>query len=71
MKSGRWRTHLRSATKPDDEVIAPSFIAFEANRRELIRFPETYGVYREARAEYDRTASGPRVRISGAPTFTS
>ncbi len=45
---------LRSATKPDDEVIAPSFIAFEANRRQLIRFPETYGVYRQARAEYDK-----------------
>jgi hypothetical protein len=34
------------------EIIAPSFLCFEANRIELIRFPETYGVYREARAEF-------------------
>ena len=40
-------TALRAASKPDDDVIAPSFICFEANRRELIRYPETYGVYRE------------------------
>ena len=45
---------LRAASKPDDDVIAPSFICFEANRRELIRYPETYGVYREAKAEYER-----------------
>jgi len=45
---------LKSASAPAEEVIAPSFIAFEANRRELIRFPETYGVYREARAEYEK-----------------
>jgi hypothetical protein len=44
---------LRAASKPEDEVIAPSFICFEANRRELIRYPETYGVYREAKAEYE------------------
>ncbi len=45
---------LRAASKPTDDVIAPSFVCFEANRRELIRYPETYGVYREAKAEYDR-----------------
>jgi len=45
---------LRAASKPGDDVIAPSFICFEAGRRELIRYPETYGVYREAKAEYDR-----------------
>jgi hypothetical protein len=45
---------LRAASKLTDDVIAPSFICFEANRRELIRYPETYGVYREAKAEYDR-----------------
>src|SRR5271156_3708767 len=44
---------LRAASKPDDDVIAPSFVCFEANRRELIRYPETYGVYREAKAEYE------------------
>jgi hypothetical protein len=45
---------LRIASKPDDDVIAPSFVCFEAGRRELIRYPETYGVYREAKAEFDR-----------------
>jgi hypothetical protein len=45
---------LRNSSKSDDDVIAPSFICFAAGRRELIRYPETYGVYREARAEFDR-----------------
>ncbi len=45
---------VRDATGPDEEVIAPSFICFQANRRELIRFPETYGVLREAELEYRR-----------------
>jgi hypothetical protein len=47
-------TALRDSTAPTDEVIAPAFICFEANRRELIRYPETYGVYREAELEYQR-----------------
>jgi len=41
---------VRKASRPDEDVIAPSFVCFQANRRELIRFPETYGVYREGRA---------------------
>lgn len=45
---------VREATRPDEDVIAPSFICFQANRRELIRFPETYGVLREAEQEYRR-----------------
>ena len=45
---------LRLASKPDDDVVAPSFVCFEAGRKELIRYPETYGVYREAKAEFDR-----------------
>ncbi len=45
---------LRVASKPDEDVVAPSFICFEAGRKELIRYPETYGVYREAKAEFDR-----------------
>lgn len=45
---------VRDATGPDEEVVAPSFICFQANRRELIRFPETYGVLREAELEYHR-----------------
>ena len=45
---------LRGASQPGDEVIAPAFICFEAQRRELIRYPETYGVYREGKLEYQR-----------------
>jgi hypothetical protein len=45
---------LRETTGPEEVVIAPAFICFEANRRELITYPETYGVYREARAEFAR-----------------
>ena len=45
---------LREASAPDEEVLAPAFIAFQANRREMIRFPETYGVLREAEEEYAR-----------------
>ncbi len=43
---------IDQATAPGATIIAPSFVCFEANRIELVRFPETYGVYREARAEY-------------------
>ncbi len=39
------------ATAPGDEIIAPSFVCFAANRTELIRYPETYGVSREGEAE--------------------
>jgi Dolichyl-phosphate-mannose-protein mannosyltransferase len=60
---------LRLASKPDDDVIAPSFICFEANRRELIRFPETYGVYREAKAEYDRDGFFAARRRLGSADF--
>jgi hypothetical protein len=60
---------LRTASKPDDEVIAPSFICFEANRRELIRFPETYGVYREAKAQYDRDGFFAARRRLGSADF--
>ncbi len=37
-------TALNSGTAASDEVIAPSFIAFEANRVQAIRYPENYGV---------------------------
>jgi hypothetical protein len=60
---------LRAASKPDDEVIAPSFICFEANRRELIRYPETYGVYREAKAEYEHDGFFAARRRLGATDF--
>jgi hypothetical protein len=45
---------LHDASRPDEEVLAPAFISFQANRRELIRFPETYGVLREAEQEFHR-----------------
>lgn len=45
---------LHDATRIDDDVVAPAFICFQANRREFIRFPETYGVEREAELEYRR-----------------
>ena len=60
---------LRAASKPDDQVIAPSFICFEANRRELIRYPETYGVYREAKAEYERDGFFAARRRMGTADF--
>ncbi len=60
---------LRAASKPDEDVIAPAFICFEAGRRELIRYPETYGVYREAKAEYDRDGFFAARRRLGAADF--
>ena len=45
---------LHDASHPDEEVLGPAFICFQANRREMIRFPETYGVWREAELEYQR-----------------
>ena len=60
---------LGAASKPEDEVIAPSFICFEANRRELIRYPETYGVYREAKAEYEHDGFFAARRRLGAADF--
>jgi hypothetical protein len=60
---------LRAASKPDEDVIAPSFVCFEAGRRELIRYPETYGVYREAKAEYERDGFFAARRRLGAADF--
>ncbi len=60
---------LRAASKPDDDVIAPSFLCFEANRRELIRYPETYGVYREAKDEYERDGFFAARRRMGPADF--
>jgi hypothetical protein len=45
---------IARATEPGDEIIAPSFLCFAANRTELIRFLETYGVAREGEAELAR-----------------
>ncbi len=61
---------LRAASKPGDDVIAPSFVCFEAGRRELIRYPETYGVYREGKAEYERDGFfAARWRLGDADFF--
>jgi len=60
---------LRAASKPGDDVIAPSFICFEAGRRELVRYPETYGVYREAKAEYDPDGFSAARRHLGTADF--
>jgi hypothetical protein len=60
---------LRAASKPGDDVIAPSFVCFEAGRRELIRYPETYGVYREAKAQYDRDGFFAARRRLGTADF--
>jgi len=62
-------TALRAASKPGDDVIAPSFLCFDANRRELIRYPETYGVYREGKAEYDRDGFFAARRNLGRADF--
>jgi hypothetical protein len=55
---------LHDASRPEEEVLAPAFISFQANRRELIRFPETYGVLREAELEYARDGfAAARARL--------
>src|SRR5260370_20360120 len=61
---------LRIASKPDDDVIAPSLVCFEAERKELIRYPETYGVYREAKAEFERDGFFAARRHMGEIDFT-
>ncbi len=61
---------LRATSAPGEAVIAPSFVCFEANRRELIRYPETYGVYREALDEYRRDGfRAARDHLGGADFF--
>ena len=60
---------LRNSSKPDDDVIAPSFICFAAGRRELVRYPETYGVYREAETEVDRDGFFAARRHLGKADF--
>ncbi|HYL60900.1 MAG TPA: hypothetical protein VEU51_18690 [Candidatus Acidoferrales bacterium] len=60
---------LRDSSKPGDDVVAPSFICFEAARRELVRYPETYGVYRLAKTEYDRDGFAAARRHLGNADF--
>ncbi|MGO9455329.1 MAG: hypothetical protein ACLQDV_30405 [Candidatus Binataceae bacterium] len=61
---------IRGASSSDDNIVAPSFLCFEANRPELIRYPETYGIYREAEAEYERDGFfAARSRLGNADFF--
>lgn len=60
---------VRNSSKPDDDVIAPSFICFAAGRRELIRYPETYGVYSEAKEEVARDGFFAARRHLGEADF--
>jgi hypothetical protein len=62
---------VRRATNPNDVVIAPSFICFEANRPQLIRYPELYGAYREAKAMYQRYGFRTARQRLGAADFFS
>jgi hypothetical protein len=62
---------VRGATHPNDNVIAPSFICFEANRPQLIRYPELYGAYREAKAVYQRDGFWTARQQLGAANFFS
>ena len=62
---------VHRATTPSDVVIAPSFICFEANRPQLIRYPELYGAYREAKAMYQRYGfRTARERLGSANFFS-
>jgi hypothetical protein len=54
---------IRSHSPLNEPIIAPAFLAFEANRSLLIAFPETYGVYRQAKENYNREGFG-RARDS-------
>ena len=61
---------LHDASRPDEDILAPSFIAFQANRRQMIRFPETYGVLREAELEYERDGfAAARAHLGGENFF--
>jgi dolichyl-phosphate-mannose-protein mannosyltransferase len=61
---------LRKSSRRDEDVVAPAFLCFEAHRRELIRFPETYGVLREAELEYQRDGlNSARSHLGGENFF--
>jgi hypothetical protein len=60
---------LNTTTRRDEDVLAPAFICFQANRRELIRFPETYGVWREAELEYERNGFAAARAHLGSRNF--
>jgi hypothetical protein len=61
---------IRRASAPGHDVVAPALLCFEARRPSLIRYPETYGVYREALATYDGIGlSAARRRLGNADFF--
>jgi hypothetical protein len=61
---------LHDATTDREEVIAPSFICFEAGRLQLVRYPENYGVIREAESLYRSEGfAAARVRLGQEDFF--
>ncbi len=62
---------VRHASGPTDSIVAPSFICFEANRPELIRYPELYGVDREAETDYERDGFFAARKHLGGEDFFS
>jgi hypothetical protein len=62
---------VQRITTPNDLVVAPSFICFEANRPQLIRYPELYGAYREAKAVYQRYGFWTARQRLGSANFFS
>jgi hypothetical protein len=62
---------VQGATAPTDAVVAPSFISFAANRPQLIRYPELYGAYREAKAVYQRYGFWTARQRLGSVNFFS
>lgn len=63
-------TALRAASGPSEEVIAPSFIAFEANRVQAIRYPENLGVMAEGAELYRGVGfQAARARVGSRSFF--
>ena len=61
---------IRSYAPDHEPIIAPSFIAFEANRPLLVAFPETYGVYRQAQERWrEQGCVRARDSMRGADFF--
>jgi hypothetical protein len=60
---------LASASDPQTEVVAPSFIAFEANRLQAIRYPENIGVMTAAHARWRADGLAAARREFGSRSF--
>lgn len=67
---GELASAVAAGSRPRDNVIAPSFVCFEANRPQLVRFPETYGPFREARQTYEHEGFfAARAQLGGVDFF--